>query len=275
MKNYTDDIKRRSELLAKIIAGEKFSKADAANFFEVNEVTINRDLKFYRDNGLPIFSKKNCITITGGLDKRVLVEIASDYIPLKLNSDVFYKKIKIFSEKSDDDFYPKLILLTKAVNEGLEVTIHYTRFSDGVTSKYCLQPIRLINDDLNWVLHAMKKNHNVVQTFYLSRIGKVSLSNKKFKKQFIPIEQTKRYEMEFKFDKKVIDELQYKIWFDDYEIKSIGEEIILNTKQPISNQLASWCISWWDTIEIVKPIELKDYISEMINLFQTKNHKRK
>lgn len=275
MKNYTDDVKRRSELLAKIIAGEKISKADAADFFDINEVTINRDLKFFRDNGLPIYSKKNCITITGELNKQVLIELASDYIPLKLNSDVFYKKIKLFAKRESCNFYSKLVLLTKAVNEGLEIDINYTRLSDGISSTYKLLPIRLINDDLNWVLHAMKKNHNVVQTFYLSRIDKVSVLNKKFKKQFIPIEKTKRYEMEFKFDKKVIDELQYKIWFDDYEIKSIGEEIILNTKQPISNQLASWCISWWDTIEIVKPIELKDYISEMINLFQTKNHKRK
>lgn len=275
MKNYTDDVKRRSELLAKIIAGEKISKADAADIFDINEVTINRDLKFFRDNGLPIYSKKNCITITGELNKQVLIELASDYIPLKLNSDVFYKKIKLFATQESCNFYSKLVLLTKAVNEGLEIDINYTRLSDGISSTYKLLPIRLINDDLNWVLHAMKKNHNVVQTFYLSRIDKVSVLNKKFKKQFIPIEKTKRYEMEFKFDKKVIDELQYKIWFDDYEIKSIGEEIILNTKQPISNQLASWCISWWDTIEIVKPIELKDYISEMINLFQTKNHKRK
>jgi predicted DNA-binding transcriptional regulator YafY len=273
MKNYTEDIKRRSELLAKIIAGEKLSKADAAFYFGVTEVTINRYLKFYRDNGLPIFSKKNCITITGELNERVLIEIASDYIPLKLNSDVFHKKVKVFAEKSGLNFFPKLILLTKAVNEGIEIIIDYTRLSDGVTSKYCLQPIRLINDDLNWILHAMKKNGTVIQSFYLSRIENVTLSNTKFKKQNIPVESAKMYDMEFKFDKKVYDELQFKIWFEDYKVTQNENHTILKTRQTISNALASWCISWWDTIEVVQPVDLKNYISEMINLFQTKNTK--
>lgn len=59
MKSYTDDILRRSELLARIINDEELSKADAAFLFKVAEVTINRDIKALRNLGIRIFSKNN------------------------------------------------------------------------------------------------------------------------------------------------------------------------------------------------------------------------
>ncbi|HMU43977.1 MAG TPA: WYL domain-containing transcriptional regulator [Ignavibacteriaceae bacterium] len=271
MKSYTDDIKRRSELLARVLNGEEFSKADAADILGVSEITINRYIHSLREDGINIYSKKNKLIVEEFPTQSTLVSIASDYIPLKLNSDVFHKQVKAYSQKDKKEFFPKLILIAKAVDEGLVINLVYKRFYDNKTAIYELHPVRLINNELNWILQGVKKGEDEIKSFYLSRIKKLKLTDNKFRK--LPLYQKKKgiMEIELKFDPRVRDEILDKIWFEFFELEEADNFIILKTKQPITNKLASWCISWWDSIEILKPVELKKYISEMIEDYKSKN----
>ena len=274
MKSYVDDILRRSELLARVMNGEELSKADAADLFNVSEMTINRDLKAFRDIGISLFSKKGKIVLEEIPSTAELVSLASNYLPLKLNSDVFHKQVKVFSTSDKKNYFPKLILLSKAVEEGLIVKLIYKRFYDNKVEEYKLYPVRLINDNLNWKLHAFKAGEDVVKAFYLSRIQKIKLTDKKFSKLSLPKEKKQLFDIELRFDLRVRNEILDKIWFESFELEEKEGFIILKTMQPITNSLASWCISWWDTIEIVKPIELKKYIKEMITFFYKINHRK-
>ncbi|MCH8033581.1 MAG: WYL domain-containing protein [Bacteroidetes bacterium] len=272
MKSYVDDIIRRSELLARVMNGEQLSKADAADIFKVSEITINRDLRALRENGIRIYSKKNNLILEEAPIKSTLISIASDYLPLKLNSDVFHKQVKVYSKSDNKDFFTKLILVSKAVEEGLAIELVYKRFDDNKVVDYKLYPVRLVNVGLNWILHAFKVGEDVIKSFYLSRIQKLTLTNKKFSKLSLPKEDKKLYDIELKFDHRVRDEILDKIWFDSFELKEIDGYIILKTRQSISNSLAGWCISWWDTMEILQPAELLDYIKEMESEFNRTNN---
>jgi predicted DNA-binding transcriptional regulator YafY len=267
MKSYVNDILRRSELLARVMNGEELSKADAAYIFKVSEVTINRDIKALRDLGISIFSKKNRLIIDEFPSSSELISIASNYLPLKLNSDFFHKQIKVYSKSDKKEFFPKLVLLSKAVDESLIVEMKYKRFYDGKVGDYTIHPVRLTSVGLNWVLHAFKAGENVIKSFYLSRIQKIKLTDKKFNKLALPTEKQKLFDIELKFDSRVRDEILDKIWFESFELEEIEGYIILKTIQPITNSLAAWCISWWDTIEVVRPKELKKYINELIESF--------
>ena len=271
MKSYIDDILRRSELLAKVMNGEEVSKADAADLLNVSEITINRDLKAFRDIGISLFSKKGKIVLEENPSTAELVSLASNYLPLKLNSDVFHRQVKVYSTSDKKNYFPKLILLSKAVEEGLIVDLIYKRFYDNKVEEYKLYPVRLINDNLNWKLHAFKAGEDVIKTFYLSRIQKIKITSKKFSKLSLPKEKEQLFDIELRFDSRIRDEILDKIWFESFILEEIKGYIILKTKQPITNTLAAWCISWWDTIEIVKPKELKNYIKEMIREYQDAN----
>ncbi|MBE0550790.1 MAG: WYL domain-containing protein [Ignavibacterium sp.] len=271
MKSYVDDILRRSELLARVMNGEEISKADAAYIFKVSEVTINRDIKALRDLGISIFSKKNRLILERVPQAAELVSIASNYLPLKLNSDFFHKQIKVYSKSDKKEFFPKLVLLSKAVDESLILELKYKRFYDGKVGDYKLHPVRLTNVGLNWILHAFKAGEDVIKSFYLSRIQKIKLTDKKFSKLSLPQEKKELFDIELKFDARVQDEILDKIWFESFELEKMVGYIILKTKQPITNALAGWCISWWDAIQIIKPKELKIYIDEMINDFKSQN----
>ena len=73
MKSYVEDILRRSELLARVMNGEVLSKGDAADIFKVSEITINRDLKALRDDGISLFSKKGRLVLEKTPQKSLLI----------------------------------------------------------------------------------------------------------------------------------------------------------------------------------------------------------
>jgi predicted DNA-binding transcriptional regulator YafY len=147
----------------------------------------------------------------------------------------------------------------------------YKRFSDGKVGDYKLHPVRLTNVGLNWILHAFKAGEDIIKSFYLSRIQQIKLTDKKFSKLSLPQEKKELFDIELRFDLQVRDEILDKIWFESFELEEKEGFIILKTKQPITNSLAAWCISWWDTVKIVKPVELKNYIAAMIKDYEVRN----
>ncbi len=270
-KQYLNDKLRRTEILARVMNGEKVTKRDATLEYGVEEVTITRDLIALREAGIPIYGAKHGIIIQGKIDNAQLSKIASEYIPVKLQSDLMFRQVKP-SIVQRQNFFQYLILLSKAIDERKVIHIKYNRLTDDEVHEYELQPLHLNNHDLNWVLFASKRDSETVQTFYLSRIESLRLTQKTFPKRISEKESAKNYDMVFKFESSVANSVLDKIWFENYKIEETrNNALCLSTRQPITNKLASWCISWWDKMEIIQPIELKEHISEMFCSFADKN----
>ena len=270
MKDFISDIKRQTELLARVMNGDIVDKIDFAEENEVALITIERDLKYFRSQGIMIYSRKGKIVIEEEINKTILNKLAADYLPLKLNSDVFLKQVKALSKTRQKNYFQFLVLIAKTVEEGKYIRIKYTRLSDNKDDEYLLKPVRLFTEENNWILNAVKEGEEKVKRFFISRIKSVKLISKKIK--LMPVEKKEQtYEIVLKFNKDVEEEIYDKIWFDEFEIEKTEEHIILKTNQPITNKLASWCISWWDMIEIVGPKELTEFIDEMIESFKKRN----
>ena len=267
MKDFIADIKRQTELLARVMNGESVDKIDFAEENKVALITIERDLKYLRSQGIMIYSRKGKIVIEEEINKSTLNKLTADYLPLKLNSDVFLKQVRAISKTRQKNYFQFLVLIAKSVEEGKYIRIKYTRLSDNKEDEYLLKPVRLFAEEHNWILNAVKEGEDKVKRFFISRIKSIKLIDKKFR--LIPIEKKeKKYEIILKFNKEVVEEIYDKVWFDDFEIEKTDEYIILKTNQPITNKLASWCISWYDMIEIVGPTDLIEYIDEMIETFK-------
>ena len=270
-KSHLSETSRNIELLARVLNGEQITKQQAADFYNVEEITISRALQYYRSLGIEAFGRKSGITIQNRPKKEDLVALSSYYLSLKLNSDYFSNSIKTYS-KIDPRFFSKIILSAKAVSEEIIISIEYQKLTDNITSAYNLNPYKLIENNNNWILHAVKEGETTLKTFYLSRIKNISLTQKKFKKEFTESKPGDVKEIILKFVPQVEQELYYKIWFEDFEIEKQSDGyIILRSNQPITNRLAAWCISWWDAIEIIKPDQLKNYANQMIREYQNAN----
>ena len=267
-KSYSNESIRRFELLARILNGEQITKIKAAEDYSVEEITISRDLQFFRSLGIEVLSRKNGIEIFNKVKNEHLIRFASEYFTLKMNSDYFTKSVKVFS-KVDRNFYQQIVLLTKAIKESRIIKLTYQRLSDDKIKEYTLKPIRLVESNNNWILHAIKEDEIILQLFYLSRIINFQPTNKRFEIPTEIDENKEKYEIVLRFSPEVENEIYYKIWFDEFEIEKDKDGfIILKTWQPITNRLASWCVSWWDKINIVYPKNLKNHIKEMINAYR-------
>ncbi len=270
-KSYSNESIRRFELLARILNGELLTKTEAAEDYNVEEITISRDLQFFRSLGIEVLSRKNGIKIFNKTRNEHLIGFAAEYFALKMNSDYFTKSVKVFS-KVDKNFYQQIVLLTKAIQESRIVKITYQRLSDDEIKDYILQPLRLVESNNNWILHAIKKDEIILQLFYLSRIINIQLTSKRFEIPTEVDENKEKYEIVLRFSPEVENEIYYKIWFDEFEITKDSEGfIVLKTEQPITNRLASWCISWWDKIVVLSPMKLKNQINEMIGSYSIQN----
>ena len=269
MNNISKDYVRQIEILAACLNGEEYSKSDFAEFYNVKEITINRDLKDLRGFGIEIFSRNGKVSVSNKPANYLLQYLVSDYLPVKLNSDVFLRQVRAIAKDKSDTYFQYLTLLAKSVNEGVIVIIDYQRLQDNEVNTYELKPVRLYSYEMNWLFNGIKKNESLIKTFYVSRIRKLKLTNKKYTKADIPKSAGNTYKMTFRFSPEVSDEVKDKIWFENSEDPYIDKNgyIILKTEQPITIKLAAWCISWWDKMEIIEPRDLKDYVLKMIDSF--------
>ena len=81
MKDFISDIKRQTELLARVMNGDIVDKIDFAEENEVALITIERDLKYFRSQGIMIYSRKGKIVIEEEINKTILNKLAADYLP--------------------------------------------------------------------------------------------------------------------------------------------------------------------------------------------------
>ncbi len=272
MKKIINDFIRQAEILAYCLNGESASKAEFANRYDVEEITINRDLKALRELGIQIFSNKGKVGIRELPPEEILQQLSADYLPIELNSDVFIKQVKLLSKTNKQTYFQILVLLAKAVKEGLIIEFRYNRLADNEIHNYKVIPIRLFTSELNWILHGFKSGEDILKTFYLSRIKDLRITTERYSQTAIPKEKKDTYNVVLRFNPEVAEELYSKVWFEEFEIvKDKSGFIILKTKQSITNKIASWCISWWDMLEIIEPIELKNYINEMQKAFNNNN----
>ena len=267
MKQQNEDIARRIEIAAGAVNGECFSKAELAVIYNTAEITINRDLQWLRSEGLGIYSRKNQVVITDN-KADTITRLTALYLSLDYYKSL-YTPVKLFERSKATSHY--LILLTKAIRENKFIKVNYCRLEDDHTSSYALQPdgLRLIG--LNWILSAIKEGEDIIKNFYVSRINHLELLDKIFKTKS-SAQNNKDHNIVLKFSSEVKSQVYDKLWFDNFEITEDEHGfILLKTKSPITTTLASWCLSWWDKIEIVEPVELKLKIKSMIDSFTTKN----
>lgn len=273
MAKYSNETLRQIEILSQILNGKISSKADLAEQYNVTEITINRDLKNLRESGIQIFSKKNRVVLTSEPSNELLSRFAAEYISLKLNSEMHFDKLKVLSKHLKQNTLPWLTTLSKAIAEHLIITIKYQRLYDNKIETYDLRPTQLINNDYNWIIPACKLNDNLIQTFYVNRIIEIRLTDRNFEPLHLDENGEEVHQVVLRFHPDVEQHVIGKIWFDEFEAEKDNEGyIVIKTKQPITNKLASWCISWWDMIEIIQSEELKTYIKNMIAEFNRVNN---
>jgi predicted DNA-binding transcriptional regulator YafY len=271
MDSSSKDLFRRNEILALVLNGVVESIADYADRYKVAEITISRDLRWLRKIGIQIYSKKNKVVVIEKPDTKTLLSLSSNYLPIKLKAELFHNSLKTFFNSKQSNGYQYLVLISKAVIDRIIVRMQYKRFYDNEVGSYEIKPLGLIEKNKNWILSGIKSDETDIKMFYFSRIKKLEITNKHYSDTELKAVQGKK-KIVLRFSSDVVEQVTDKIWFDDFKLeKESNGDFLLKTSHEINNSFAAWCISWWDKIEIIEPQNLKHFINEMIESFNSKN----
>ena len=168
-----NEIIRQTEILASVLNNQGKGIPDFAREYNVSVITINRDLNRLRKLGIEIFSRKGKLVVLNDIPKSVLNLLLSEYLPLKLKSDIYLQKLDVYSGNVDVSYFQIISIITKAIKENRIIKIEYQRIRDNEINNYLIQPLKIINSEFNWILQGIKTGETILKTFYLSRILRI------------------------------------------------------------------------------------------------------
>lgn len=273
MKDLKVKLKRQIEILGLVLAHPgKFTLYDFEEMYNLNNLTIKRDLQELRSYGIDIHSEgKRGINVYSKIPNEVLKGIIPQYIGIAVNQSSYDQATNLFISKLGTKSISTLTQLQICIDQNYMVKLIYQKPEERVTDERIVEPYCIFQGEKNWRLLA---NHNgTVKQFLLNNIKSVEQLNKKFKpisqKQIDEIFSTsfkcwlgnERYKVKLKFFPPWPDRIKPKQLM---EMEKVTEEpdgsMIYETVVNSLNEIASWIVSRGYGVIVIEPLELKNLV---------------
>lgn len=273
MKDLKVKLKRQIEILGLVLAHPgKYTLYDFEEMYNVNDLTIKRDLQELRSYGIDIHSDgKKGINVYSKIPNEVLKGIIPQYIGIAVNQSSYDQATNLFISKLGTKSISTLTQLQICIDQNLMVKLTYQKPEEKVTDERIVEPYCIFQGEKNWRLLA---NHNgTVKQFLLNNIKSVERLNKKFKpisqKQIDEIFSTsfkcwlgdERYKVKLKFFPPWPDRIKPKQLM---EMEKVTEEpdgsMIYETVVNSLNEIASWIVSRGEGVVVIEPEKLKTIV---------------
>lgn len=278
MFEFQTKIKRQIELLGLCIANErknKLSILDLAEIFDVEELTIKRDLQDLRANGIDIHSAKNYgVCITGKIPLEKLKEIARLYIGLCFSQNSFDKSTALMVSKLKEKAICNIVVLQRCIDNNKAVLITYEKVADEPRKTREVFPLQLFQTENNWRVLAL--DNGIIKQFLLNKIIEVKETGKKFKR--VPQTQiddlfkhswkswqgNEKFNVKLKFSKEWAvrikpQQLMESQIIEEYDDGTMDLSITVNSL----SEIASWIVSRGEGVKVLEPSELKEKVLEL------------
>lgn len=276
MKDLRIKIKRQTEILGKALSfPSKYQIYDLAEIYNVDTLTIKRDLQDLRSFGIDIHSNgKKGITVYNKISEETLKTIIHQYISIAINHHTFDQATNLFLNKLGERSVTILTQLQYYIENNFQIKISYNKPEEKKIEERIIEPYKIFQAEKNWRLLA---NHNgTLKQFLLNNIIEIHQTDKKFK----PISE-KQIEEVFKTSFKCWlgnERINVKLkllppWTDRLKTKKLMElekveenpdgSIIYETVVNSLNEIASWIVSRGKGVIVLDPPELKRTVIEI------------
>ncbi len=270
MSEYIRKIKRQIEIIGKALSSNyKFTIMDLAVEYNVEELTIKRDLAELRSRGIDIHSlKKSGIKILNPIKKETLKEFILEYISFSYSEDYPDKSTTILIQKLGDKALTFITQLQKAIEQNLLTIIDYQSTATTVKKNIYIEPLKIFQSQGEWRLLAV--NQNLIKQYYISKILDVKVTSEKFKplerekieslfssslKSWIGLEQ---FPIKIQFDKNWAEIIKSKTYLLDQKITDQNDgSIIFEGNVNSIDEAATWILSFGKGAKVLEPEKLK------------------
>ncbi len=272
MLDLKSKLKRQIEILGIILSqnyGMPLKTFDLADMFQVEELTIKRDLQDLRASGIKIHSeKKRGVNLYGILDEKKLRELIQQYSALTSAESVVEKSTSLLVKRLGEKALANIITLQMCIEKNMTAAIDYEKESDELEFGRKICPVLIFERDNYWRVLAV--NNDRLKQFHLNKIIEVRETSKSFK----PVSAEKiedvfkhswrswigdnTFNVKLKFSANWSERIKPKQLMDNESFKqnadgSVSYETTVNSLE----EIAGWIASRGEGITVLEPDELK------------------
>lgn len=276
MSEYIRKIKRQIDIVGKALStNEKFTIADLAVEYDVEELTIKRDLAELRSRGIDIHSlKKSGIKILNPIKSELLKEFILEFIGFSYSEDYPDKSTTILIQKLGDKSLSFITQLQKAIEQNLVTIIDYQSTGTTLKQNVFIHPLKIFQSQGEWRLLAI--NQNLIKQYYISKIRNIKITSEKFKplkkekieslfssslKSWIGTEQ---YYIKIHFDKKWAEVIKSKTYLLNQKITDTEDgSIIFEGNINSIDEAATWILSFGKGVRVLEPDILRSRVIQI------------
>jgi predicted DNA-binding transcriptional regulator YafY len=280
MSEFRNKLKRQLEI-AGICMSQNFpahlSTFDLAEMFGVEELTIKRDLKDLRSEGIDIHSiRGRGVGLSSNLAEEKLRELIQQYTALAISYEAVDKSTGMMVNRLREKALANLIILEMCIESHTRALIDYEKESEGVDFRREIAPHRIFQRDNYWRVLAVE--NGILKQFHLNKIIDARATAYKFE----PLPKEKIDEL-FKYswrswlgDERYFIKLRLShLWADRLLPKQLMEHekiteledgsVIYETTVNTLDEVAGWVVSRGKGVVVLEPEELKTRVMLLAN----------
>lgn len=281
MSDFKIKFMRQIEILGSVINNpDKLKVSDFEDIYDVNALTIKRDLQELRGMGINIHSRKgNGLSVLSNVPDEIIKNIIIQYIGIAVNQSIYDKATNFLINSQNIKAISIITILQRCINSGNQLRIEYEKAENNlnsertIISERIIEPYCIFQSEKNWRLLA--KHEEVIKQFILTKIKSVEQLDIKFKRatqnqideifasSFSSWLGEERYKVKLKIIQPWRKRLRSKNLMEFQMVEeetdgSIIYEFVVNSLKEIS----SWIASRGEGIIVLEPEELRTLVIE-------------
>jgi len=275
--DFQSKFKRQIEILGLCLSEETQKPIitfDLAEYFQVEELTIKRDLQDLRSYGIDIHSHKNRgVCLETELPKEKLVDIILHYVGLNHNDYALDRSTSLLVEKKGVSALSNLVLLQLCIDNTEIAKIDYNKMGSKVEKGKVIEPLLIFQNEGSWRLLA--GSDGIMKQYLIDKIVKVKSTGQRFEKSEYKFSDLFKYSW-----KSWLGEEKHKIklWLSPFWADRVNPRMLVADQKITKNEdgsvifectvnslseIAGWIVSRSEGVKVLEPHQLKNVVIEL------------
>jgi len=275
--DFQSKFKRQIEILGLCLsdhAAKPLKTLDLAEYFNVEDLTIKRDLQVLRSYGIDIHShKKVGVHLSSKLSKEKIVDIILHYAGLNHNEYALDKSATLLVEKLGIAALSNLVKLQMCIDKSEAALVDYNKIGKKVDKERLVEPLLIFQSEGSWRIIVVSGGN--IRQLLFDKILSVKLTGKRFEKADYKVSELMKYSWKSWFGN---EKFHVKMWMSAFWAEIISPKM-LAADQKITqnddgsiifectvnsiNEIAGWVVSRGEGVKVLEPNELKNKVIEL------------
>jgi predicted DNA-binding transcriptional regulator YafY len=275
--DFQSKFKRQIEILG-LCLSDQVSKPlktfDLAALFNVEELTIKRDLLDLRSYGIDIHShKKSGISIDTPLSREKISDIILHYWSLSQSHFTMDRSTNLLIEKLGYTALSNLVLLQRCIDNNEMAKVDYNKIGDKIEKEKLIEPLFIFQGEGSW--RVIIRSDSRIKQLLFDKIITVNPTGKRFTRGDFDLSALVKYSWKswFGTERHCIKLWMSAFWAEIITPRMLAGDQIISRNEDGSiifqctvnslNEISGWIVSRGEGIKVLEPEELKSKVIEL------------